>query len=58
MAIRAAMHRVGGVLLGELINADGGEYRGPRIDCGQGHHAAFVDYRDKEVVTVLAPVKV
>ncbi len=58
MAIRAAMHQVGGVLLGELVNADGGDYRGPRIACGEGHEAAFVEYRGKEVLTVLAPVTV
>jgi len=52
------MHQVGGVLLGELLNADGGDYRGPRLDCGQGHPAAFVEYRRKEVLTVLAPVAV
>jgi hypothetical protein len=50
--------RVGGRLLGQLLNADGGGYRGARIPCGQGHQAAFVDYRRKEVLTVLAPVPV
>ncbi len=58
MAIRAAMHEVGGLLLAKLLNCDGGGYRGMHIDCGQGHQAAFVDYRDKEVLTVLSPVAV
>jgi len=58
MAIRAAMHQVGGAVLQQFLNADGGGHRGPRIDCGQGHRAAFVDYRDKVVLTVLAPVAV
>ena len=55
MALRAAMHQVGGVLLEQLLNADGGGYRGPRTDCGQGHPAGFVDYRRKAILTVLAP---
>jgi len=58
LAIRGAMHQIGGVVLGKLLNADGGGYRGPRRDCGQGHRAEFVGYRRKEVVTVLAPVEV
>lgn len=58
MAIRAAMHQVGGVLLAERVNADGGDYRGPRIDCGEGHPAVFVEYRRKDVLTVLGPVAV
>lgn len=58
MAIRAAMHQMGGLLLAKLLNCDGGGYRGTHIDCGQGHPAAFVDYRDKEILTVLSSVEV
>jgi hypothetical protein len=58
MALRAALHQVGGRLLEQLLNADGGGYRGARIPCGHGHEAPFVDYRRKEVLTVLAPVPV
>lgn len=58
MAIRAAMHQLGGVLLEKLLNADGGGHQGAHIDCGQGHQAEFVDYRGKKIVTVLAPVEV
>jgi hypothetical protein len=58
MAIRAAMHQMGGRLLAKLLNCDGGGYLGTHIDCGQGHPAAFVDYRDKAVLTVLASVEV
>jgi hypothetical protein len=58
MAIRASMHDLGGLLLERLLNADGGGYRGAHLDCGQGHSAEFVDYRPKEIVTVLSPVKV
>ena len=58
MAIRAAVPQMGGRLLAKLVNSDGGGYRGTHIDCGQGHPAAFVDYRDKEVLTVLSSVEV
>ncbi len=58
MAIRGSVHRLGASLLEALLNADGGGYRGRRIECGSGHRAAFVDYRDKRLVTVLAPVTV
>jgi Uncharacterised protein family (UPF0236) len=57
MAIRASMHVVGGVLLEKLLDGDGG-YRGPRIDCGQGHQATFVDYRSKNILTVLSQAKI
>ncbi len=52
------MHELGGRLLEQLLNADGGGYRGAHLPCGQGHQAAFVEYRPKEVLTVLAPVQV
>jgi hypothetical protein len=42
-------------MLGELLAADPG-YRGPRVDCGNGHQAEFVAYRDKVTGTVLGPV--
>jgi hypothetical protein len=58
MALRATLHEVGGRLLEQLLNADGGGYRGPRTACGQGHQATFVEYRRKEILTVLAPVQV
>ena len=58
MAIRAAMHQLGGVLLEKLLNVDGGGHQGAHIDCGQGHQAEFVDYRRKKLVTVLSPVEV
>ncbi len=40
MAIRSAMHKAGGVCLGQVVNADGGGYRGATIGCGQGHEAS------------------
>ena len=53
--IRAGMLKLGGGVLGKLLAADPG-YRGPRADCGQGHQAEFVSYRDKVIDTVLGPV--
>ena len=58
MAIRATMHQMGGVLLEKLLNSDGGGYRGAQIACGQGHPAAFVGYRSKQILTVLSAVNV
>ena len=58
MAVRHAMHQIGGVLLEKVINADGGGYGGQEADCEQGHRATFVDYRDKDVLTVLGQVKI
>ena len=58
MAIRAAMHQMGGVLLQKLLNSDGGGYRGAHLDCCPGHSAAFVGYRGKQILTVLACVEV
>src|SRR5437667_1994677 len=58
MTIRAASHRIGGRLLEKLLNADGGRYLGCYIPCGQGHRARFVEFRNKDLLTVLAPVEV
>jgi len=58
MAIRAATHRIGGSLLEKLINADGGGYHGVTVDCAKGHHARFVEYRKKALITALSPVDV
>jgi hypothetical protein len=55
LAIRTAVLALGGSLLGRLLAADPG-HRGPRIDCGAGHQAEFVAYRDKTLHTVLGPV--
>jgi hypothetical protein len=56
-AIRACMHELGGRLLEGVLNADRGDYRGSRIECGQGHEAEFVGYRDKRLQTVLAKIE-
>jgi hypothetical protein len=54
-AIRTAMTQLGASLLGQLLAADTG-HRGPRIDCGAGHLAEFIGYRDKRIDTVLGPI--
>jgi hypothetical protein len=59
LALRSSMHQIGGVLLEKLLNSDGGGYHGTRIQCcGQGHGAELVEYRGKEVLTVLSRVAV
>jgi hypothetical protein len=58
MSIRSTMHRIGGRMLEALLNADGGDYRGRTIPCGQGHQYEFVEYRNKDLLTVLGPVAV
>jgi hypothetical protein len=49
------MLKLGGGMLERLLAADPG-YRGRRVDCGSGHRAEFVSYRDKVIDTVLGPV--
>jgi hypothetical protein len=51
------MLKLGGGVLEKLLAADLG-YRGPRAECGSGHLAEFVSYRDKVIDTVLGPVTV
>jgi hypothetical protein len=58
MAIRGAMHQMGGVLLEKLLNSDGNGYRGAHLDCGHGHFAEFVGYRGKQILTVVSYVDV
>ena len=58
MSIRASVHGIGDIVIEKLINWDGGDYRGRTIPCDKGHEYEFVEYRDKEVLTVLGPVAV
>ncbi len=50
------MHQLGGAILEKLLDADRG-HRGSRVPCGKGHAAEFVDYRSKEVETVLSRIR-
>lgn len=52
------MHRVGAVVLEQLLNADHGGHRGQRIDCEHGHQAQFIGYRTKALQTILGGVEV
>ncbi len=58
MHIRSSMHGIGSKILTELLNADGGDYRGRTIACGKGHDFEFIGHRDKELLTVLGNIKV
>ena len=51
------MTRLGAGLLEDLLALEAG-YGGPAVDCGAGHQARFVSYRDKVIDTVLGPVTV
>ncbi len=54
-ALRAGMLKLGAGILGKLLAADPG-FRGTRLECGNGHQAEFISYRDKVIDTVLGPV--
>jgi hypothetical protein len=56
--IRSSMHSVGSLMLEKLLNSDGGDYRGRTLPCERGHRFEFKEYRDKELLTVLGPVRV
>ena len=58
MAIRDAVHQLGSRVLEKVINADQGGYGGTRIEGERGQRGRFIEYRDKEVVTVVGRVKV
>ena len=58
MSIRSSMHGIGRSVLWMLVNADDGGYQGKTISSGEGHQYKFIDYRDKELLTILGPVPV
>jgi len=55
--VRSAMQRAGTVLLEQLLNGDHGGHAGPRIACGNGHQAEFIDYRNKRLQTIVGDVQ-
>ena len=55
--IRSAMHGIGAIMLEELINSDGGDYRGRTFLKGEDSFE-FKEYRDKKVLTLLGPITV
>lgn len=58
MQIRSSMHGIGSIMLEKLLNTDGGDYRGRTIPCSKGHDFEFIEYREKELLTVLGRMKV
>ena len=56
-ALRQMGQRLGGSLLGKLLNGDGKPPIG-RIDCGKGHWARLCGVRSKHLTTVLGEVKI
>lgn len=55
---RALMHKIGCVALEKLLNLDGGGLRDESQQCAAGHHATYIEVRQKEVLTVLGRVRV
>jgi len=58
MGLRGRMHRMGAMVLEQVLNAEGGGYQRSRQPCANGHEAVFVERRSKQVLTVLGPVTV
>ena len=56
--IRSSMHHIGTIMLEKLLNSDNGDYRGRSLPCEQGHVFEFKEYRAKELINVLGPVRV
>ena len=52
------MHHIGSMMLEKLLNSDSGDYRGRTLPCEKGHIFEFKEYRSKELLTVLGPVRV
>lgn len=52
------MHDIGSKMLEGLLNSDNGGYKGRELGCEAGHNFEFIDYRDKNLVTVLVSIKV
>ncbi|MHB1687707.1 MAG: UPF0236 family transposase-like protein [Ignavibacteriaceae bacterium] len=51
------MHKLGSVVLEKILNLDGGGLREQRLECEGGHHAVFIEVREKQVMTVLGKVR-
>ena len=56
VAVRTAMIQLGCSLLERLLSTQDG-HSGQRVGCGDGHLAEFIGYRDKNIHTVLGPVR-
>jgi len=58
LCIRSSMHAIGRSMLEMLVNADGGSYFGRTISGEKDHQYAFIEFRDKKLLTVLGIVTV
>jgi hypothetical protein len=58
MSIRSSMHHVGCGMLEKLVNADGGGWQGSLMTDEEGCTYEFIDYREKELLTVLGTMGV
>lgn len=56
MFLRDSMHGVGARVLEQVLNREHGSAEA--VQCAAGHAAALVDYRSKEVTTVLGPIRI
>ena len=56
--IRTQMLSVGGTLLERILNEGNGGYKGPWVRCGCGGKARFVEYRDKQIRSILGAIRV
>ena len=58
MAIRTAVHEAGAIILEKLLNMGQGTEDESVVKCGAGHDCRLVDYRSKEITTVVGRIKV
>jgi hypothetical protein len=58
MCIRSSVHGIGGIFIEEILNAEGSDYSGRHVIRDNGLSYEFAGYRDKDVLTVLGPIKV
>jgi hypothetical protein len=55
LLLRSSLHELGGKLLERVLNHDRWG-AGLKVKCKAGHGAVFVDYRSKELTTVLGMI--
>jgi len=58
MAIRESVHQMGCRWLEQVLNGAQGGYSGPKSEVESGPEARGLGYREKEMVTVVGPVKI
>lgn len=58
MALRAGMHQIGRRVLEKLLEVEPPQLDAKSVDCGQGHAAAWLAWRPKQLLTVLGPIQI